>query len=263
MTQNTFSVSGDTLYITRPEWDFLACASVREDYLEEIQSVTWGLKNDRYLYNYKLGYLHSYIMKKWYGEKLCEEMKSNDYVIDHMDNVSSNCCIDNLCFLSNAYNKAKGLTFDQENKDKTYIALTMFKDFYTGLFQITIMFNYPATLYLTDFAHQAVVELAYLLYESDYREVIADAQDILRDYKEDYTFKPEKLRAIDYHIEGCIGKVVPPEVHEKYLSGNHNHTIFFFNRIAPRKDWTKDKKEEYFTLVDVTKGIHYQIKLLM
>jgi len=263
VSKNTFSVSGDTISITRPEWDFLAFATVREDYLEEIQSVTWWLNNDRYPYNNKLGSLHSYIMKKWYGEELFQKMKENGYVIDHMDNVSSNCCIDNLCFLSSAYNKAKGLTFDQENKDKTFIALTMFKDFNTGLFQITIMFNYPATLYLTDFERPAVVELAYLLYEGDYREVIADAQDILRDYKENYIFKPEKLRAIDYHIEGCIGKVAPPEVHEEYLSGNHNHGVVFFNRIAPRKDWTRDKKEEYFTITDVEKGLCYQIKLVI
>lgn len=261
MSKNTFSISGDIISITRPEWDFLAMATVREDYLEEIQSVTWGLKNDRYLYNSRLGSLHSYIMKKWYGEELCQEMKANGYVIDHMDNVSSNCCIDNLCFLSSAYNKAKGLTFDQENKDKRFIALTMFKDFNTGLYQITIMFNYPATLHLTDFEYPSVVELAYLLYEGDYRKVIADAQDILLDYKEDYTFNPEKLRAIDYHIEGCVGKVAPPEVHEEYLAGNHNHGVVFFNRIAPRKDWTTDKKEEFFVITDRVKGQYYQIKL--
>ena len=261
MSKNTFNVSGNIISITRPEWDFLAFATVREDYLEEIQSVTWRLNNDRYLYNDRLGSLHSYIMKKWYGEEVCQEMKKNKYVIDHMDNVSSNCCIDNLCFLSSAYNKAKGLTFDQDNKDKRFIALTMFKDFNTGLFQITIMFNYPATLCLTGFEYQSVIELAYLLYEGDYRKVIADAQDILLDYKEDYTFKPEKLRAIDYHIEGRVGKVAPPEVHEEYLSGKHNHGVVFFNRVAPRIDWKKDKKEEYFVIDDIAKGQYYQIKL--
>ena len=75
MSKNTFEIDGDTISITRPEWGFKAYATIREDYLDEIQSVTWGLSNDRYLYNSKLGTLHSYIMKKWYGEEFCQEMR--------------------------------------------------------------------------------------------------------------------------------------------------------------------------------------------
>ena len=263
MSKNAFEIDGDIISITRPEWGFKAYATVREDYLDEIQSVTWGLSYDRYPYNSKLGTLHSYIMKKWYGEEFCQEMKEKDYVIDHMDNDSHNCCINNLSFLSNAYNKAKGLTFDQENKAKEFIALTMFKDFFTGLYQITIMFNYPATLVVDGFDTPSVIELAYLLYEGDYRKVIADAEDILRDYKEDYTFNPEKTRAIDYHIEGCVGKTLPLEVHEEYLSGKHGHTVCYFTRRAAIQNWTKDTKETYFVISDVKRGIKYQIKLFM
>lgn len=263
MSKNNFSITGNSIYISRPEWDFIAQATIRDDYVEEIQSVTWGLQNDRYPHNAKLGTLHSYIMKKWYGEELCAEMKEKGFVIDHMDNESHNCCIENLYFLAEAYNKAKGMTFDQENKDKRYIALTMSRDFNTGLFQITISFNYPATLKLEGFEPPAVVELAYLLYEGDYRTVIADAQDILMDYKSDYTFRPEKLRAIDYHIEGCIGKVLPPEVHEEYLSGSHGHGVVYFDRIAPRKGWSKEEKEEFFILTDLSNSLRYEIKLTL
>ena len=263
MSKNTFSIIGNTIYISRPEWDFIAQATIRDDYVDEIQSVTWGLKSNRYPNNAKLGTLHSYVMKKWYGEELCDEMKEKGFVIDHMDNESHNCCIDNLCFLSSAYNTAKGLTFDQENEDKRFIALTLFKDFETGLFQITIAFNYPATLKLKDFEHSAVVELAYLLYEGDYRSVIADALDILMDYKSDYIFQPEKLRAIDYHIEGCIGKALPPETHEEYLSGTHGHGVVFFNRIAPKRNWVKEAKEEFFILTDFKNSLRYEIKLTL
>lgn len=91
MSKNGFRIDGDIISITRLEWDFIAQATVREDYLEEIQSVTWGLNNNRYLYNSKYGYLHSYIMKKWYGEDFCKKMKDMNYVIDHMDNNSTNC----------------------------------------------------------------------------------------------------------------------------------------------------------------------------
>lgn len=261
MSKNAFRISGDVIYISRPEWDFIACATVREDYKKEIQEATWGLQNGRYLYNSKLGTLHSYIMKKWYGEELCQEMKEKGYVIDHMDNVSSNCCISNLSFLLNRYNIAKGQTFDQDNKDKSFIALTMSKDFKTELYQITIMFNYPATLKLEGFDYPAVVELAYFLYEGDYRKVIADAQDILLDYKEDYSFRPDKLRAIDYHIEGCIGKTLPPEVHEEYLRGSHGHTVFYFHRRAPLEGWNVDTEEKYFVISDYANGKKYKIEL--
>ncbi len=263
MSKNTFSITDNTIYISRPEWNFVAQATVRDDYADEIQSVTWGLQHDRYPHNSKLGTLHSYIMKQWYGEELCAEMKEKGFVIDHMDNVSHNCCIENLCFLTEAYNKAKGLTFDQENKDKRFIALTISRDFETELFQITIFFNYPATLNLEGFEPPAVVELAYLLYEGDYRSVIADAQDILMEYKNDYTFRPEKLRAVDYHIEGCIGKTLPPEVHEEYLSGTHGHGVAFFNRLAPKRGWNKEAKEEFFVLTDLSNSLHYKITLTL
>ena len=263
MSKNTFSVTDNTIYISRPEWDFIAQATIRDDYVDEIQSVTWGLQHDRYPYNAKLGTLHSYVMKQWYGEEFCNEMKEKGFVIDHMDNESHNCCIENLYFLKEAYNKAKGMTFDQENKDKRFIALTISRNFDTELFQITISFNYPATLQLEGFEHPAVIELAYLLYAGDYRTVIADAQDILMDYKNDYVFRPEKLRAIDYHIEGCIGKALPPEVHEEYLSGTHGHGVVYFNRLAPQRGWSKETKEKFFILTDLENSQQYQIKLVL
>lgn len=263
MSKNKFSIVGNTIYISRSDWNFIATATVREDYVDEIQSVTWGLKNDRYPYNTKLGTLHSYVMKKWYGEGFCNEMKEKNFVIDHMDNESHNCCIENLCFLSNDYNKAKGMTFDKENKDKEFIALTLFRDFETELFQITIFFNYPATLKLEGFEKPAIVELAYLLYEGDYRSVIADAHDIVMEYKNNYIFRPEKIRAIDYHIEGLIGKTLPPEVHEKYLSGNHGHSVAFFDRIEIKRGWTKETKEEFFILTDIKNAEQYEIKLTL
>ena len=100
-----------------------------------------------------------------------------------------------------------------------------------------------------------------MLYEGDYRRVIIEAQNILLEYKEAYTFSPEKLRAIDYHIEGCIGKVLPPEVHEEYLSGRHGHGVCIMHRIAPLKNWTKDVGEKYFIITDIAGGARYQIEL--
>lgn len=48
MSKNTFSVVDNTINISRPEWNFIAQATVRDDYFDEIQSVTWGLQHNRY-----------------------------------------------------------------------------------------------------------------------------------------------------------------------------------------------------------------------
>lgn len=63
LSKNIFKIDGDTITISHPDGDFTATASLREDYKEEIQSVTWS-KNGSYIYSQKLGvYLHIYIMK--------------------------------------------------------------------------------------------------------------------------------------------------------------------------------------------------------
>lgn len=81
-----YDPQGEVLYISHPDWDFMATASLRPDYADEIQSVSWS-KNGDYLYSSTFEcYLHVYIMKKWYGEDFYDTMKANDYVVDHMDN---------------------------------------------------------------------------------------------------------------------------------------------------------------------------------
>lgn len=145
MSKNTFEISRGRVTIGHPDWDFLSFASIKDEYADELQSVTWSKKGE-YLYSSKLKvYLHVYIMKKWYGDDVYEKMKAEGCVVDHMDNDGHNCCIDNLSFLLSDENKAKGMTVDKMSADRSYIALSMFKDFDTQLFQITISFNYPAT----------------------------------------------------------------------------------------------------------------------
>jgi hypothetical protein len=126
---------GDTLHIFHPDWRRIAFATIREDYAEEIQSVTWS-KRGEYLYSNKLQcYLHIYIMKKWYGNETYEHMKNNGYVVDHMDRNGFNCCINNLCFLMSDENIAKGHTVDKMNRDKSYIALSFLKILKPKLFK--------------------------------------------------------------------------------------------------------------------------------
>lgn len=121
--------------------------------------------------------------------------------------------------------KAKGFTADQYSEEKTHMALTLCRDFNTGHFQITIVFNYPAIAKINTLESPAMIDLAYLLYDRDYPEVINDARTILYDYKRDYTFEPEKLHFADYHIEGAYGIPVSKESYDRYICGEYGHAI--------------------------------------
>lgn len=248
MSRNKFEIYGDRISISHSDWDFVASASVKEDYAEELQSVTWS-KNGEYLYSSKLKeYLHVYIMRKWYGDETYEKMKEDGYVVDHMDNDGHNCCIENLCFLISDENKAKGMTVDKMSSDKSHIALSMFKDFDTKLFQITIFFNYPAKLILSNLERPAALELAFFLYDCEYEMVINDARAILYDYRRDFSFAPEKLHCIDYHMEGSYGTPIPVEYFDEYQSGIHGNKVVCIVKKSPLKGWNKDEKRRFFVL---------------
>ena len=103
--------------------------------------------------------------------------------------------------------------------------------------------------------------MAYLLYENDYERVLLDALSIIMDYYGDYSFNPEKLHAIDYHIEGCVGRTYPPEHFREYLSGEHGHGVSFFVKKAPLKNWTKDSKRKFFIISDIHNCLRYEITL--
>jgi len=248
MSKNKFEIHGDRVMLTHPDWNFIASATIRDDYIDELMSVTWT-KNGEYLYNAKLdSYLHVYIMKKWYGEEEYQKLKSEGYVVDHMDNDGHNCCIDNLCFLIADENKAKGMTVDKMSKVKTHIALSFYKDFFTQLIQMTIVFNYPAKAIISNLESPAVIELVYLLYDSEYEVVLNDARQILYDYRRDYTFVPEKLHDVDFHIEGSYGIAAPVEVYNEYLAGGHGHCVSFVIKKAPISNWTLNNKHQFFHL---------------
>lgn len=247
-SDNIFSIHDSTISISHPDWNFTAYATIRDDYAEELQSVTWSRHGD-YLYNKKLGgYLHIYIMKKWYGETQYNQMKADSYVVDHMDNDGYNCRIENLCFLLSDENTAKAMTVDKMSTVKTHIALSLFKDFTSQLIQMTIVFNFPAVAKISTLSSPAVIDLAYLLYDCEYELVLNDARKILYDYRRDCSFEPEKLHDADYHIEGAYSTPYSKEAYDRYIQGGHGHTVFFFNKKAPLENWKVEDQRQFFHL---------------
>ena len=203
-SKNRFEINGDTVHIFRDGWEHLASTSYRDDYIDELQSVTWGITNG-YLRSNKLGYLHRYVVGKWYGTDVLDEMTKSGFIVDHMDNDSFNCNIDNLSFLSSDENKAKGFTVDKQTKELRWnIALNMFRDFSTGYYQTTIFFNNTMFFVNDNTKESYPVSSIKLLYTCGYEIVINDARYILLNYKDNGKFSLGKLNYADYKIEKAI-----------------------------------------------------------
>lgn len=200
-SKNNFNITGNEIDITGGNLTKMAFATYREDYIEELTSVTWS-ESKGYLKNSKLGYLHRYIMKKWYGEDILKEMDRKKWIVDHMDNNGYNCKLSNLEFLPTRHNVAKGQTFDVEAKVLRHeIAVTLFKDFTTGLYQITVFFNKTmVTKGLPDGESKRVSSLK-LLYNCDYKIVINDAESILLDYDLCKRININNLKCLEFKIE--------------------------------------------------------------
>lgn len=245
--QFTKMISDSVMEIKRPSWSKAAIVTVREDYIDEIKKYKWSISSG-YPYNSNLGYLHAYVMSKWYGKEICDDMRKRKYVIDHIDNDHFNATITNLAFLSNMENVAKGQCFDKVNKDKMYIALSIFRDFNTKLFQVTMHFNYPAKIIHPDISEPATLYLAYLLYEDDYSVVIYDCHHILHEYYLKYTISPFYLRCIDYDMEGFFEEQGSKEAFDYYISGKHGHPVCLFYSRGYIEGWDRNKQIQRFYL---------------
>ena len=144
-SKNSFEVINDEIHIYGENWSRVGLTTYRKDYYDEICSKTWSLTNRKdldksYLKNSDLGLLHRYIMSKWYGKKILDEMSEKGYIVEHMNNKHMDCRISNLEFLKKAYNTAKAQTFDKDSVEmEKHIAVNIFKDFSTGCYQLVVM----------------------------------------------------------------------------------------------------------------------------
>lgn len=196
-SKNQFIVDGDTITIMRDGWDELVFATYREDYFDELSTHTWGLVNG-YPHNSTLGgSLHRYMMAKWYGEDVLKELAKKGYVVDHLNNNHLDCRITNLEFLKKNRNTAKGQYLDTEaSRLRGRLAVSLFKDFSTGYYQITIGCNDTIVREDQDGCKHYINEIK-LLYDRDYPIVILDAEAILTEYESDGRISLSHLRHCD------------------------------------------------------------------
>lgn len=206
-SKNNFEIVGDEIHITRDDWPIIGLTTYREDYYKEICSKTWRLTDPNsdgddkgYITNSGLGLLHRYIVSKWYGDEVLNDLTQKGYVIDHMNNNHADCRISNLEFLKKAYNTAKGQAFDIDaRKMRHHIAVNLFKDFSTDCYQITIGCNDTIVGY-DENGHKYYVNDFKLLYNCDYSIVINDAENILRLYDTEGRLELSKTHACDMKI---------------------------------------------------------------
>lgn len=200
-SKNNFDVNGDTISIMRDGWEHAASATYREDYYEELSTHTWTLSNG-YPSNTTLdGGLHRYIMAKWYGVDILKDLTEKGYVVDHMNNDHTDCRISNLEFLKHNRNVAKGMYLDKEAEYMRYrLALSLFKDFSTGCYQITIGCNDHIVTKDSN-GQDLQVNTIKLLYNCDYSLVVLDAEAILTEYEVSGKFTITNLHCCDKRIE--------------------------------------------------------------
>lgn len=202
---NTFEIINDDIHIHREEWPFVGMTSYREDYYPELSSVTWTWrKKDNYLNNNNLGLLHRYVMEKWYGKEILDDMTGKGYVVEHMNNVHYDCRITNLTFLKKTYNTAKAQSFDIDSLQMRHrIALSMFNDFSTNCYQITIGCNDTIAAKLGD-GKEVLINAILLLYDCDYSIVVNDAENILRVYETQGIIDVRRTYACDVKIRTSV-----------------------------------------------------------
>lgn len=196
--KTSFKVCGKDIIISRDDWQ--AITTNHRDLYSIVSKKEWRKDSHGYIVNSSLGYLHRYVMQFWYGEEMLHEMTKCGFVVDHLNNNPEDCRLSNLEFLRKAYNTAKGQVFDVDSKNaKKAIALTLFKDFSTGCYQITIGCN--ATIIIKIDGQEKFVNSIYFLYDCDYSIVINDAENILREFETEGSFSIQRTNACDCQVE--------------------------------------------------------------
>lgn len=173
----------------------------REDLWEIINSNTWHVIRDKsgnlkYIRCSKLKKsLHQLVMECWYGEEVVREAYSKNFIIEHHDNNGLNCDIRNLSFCNKFKNSAKGLTYDKDRlKIMNKVAVNIFKDFETQLYQITFAFN--ERFFIIENGKPIEISHLFLLYENHFNTIINDATSIVEQIDEGRKINFKKLNCI-------------------------------------------------------------------
>lgn len=202
LSLNTFELNDrNEIFISRDSWKRRAITSYREDYYNELCSLTWT-KNNGYLIHKSSGrMLHHYIMEKWHGVENTQRLLNEKWIVEHLNNLGGEYKgFDNriqcLTFASHDSNMVKAFSTDKRRRDtEPDLILHLFYDISVNRYQISITFTVPMD-YRIDETEQPVQGFR-LLYGNDFEEVINEATSILLEYKKDKQINIGKLCFLD------------------------------------------------------------------
>lgn len=168
--------------------------------------VTWGMDDKHYVRNGKLGYLHIYMMKKWYGEDMVDNLHQSGWIVEHMNNRGNDCRISNLTFMLGDENKAKGFSTDKYIDElQWHLAVSMFHDFSTQCYQVTIGCN-DAIITRDDTGKQRHVQDIRLLYDYRYQAyniVVNEVTHLLLTYRQTKRFSLSGMTFCKKRVDFC------------------------------------------------------------
>lgn len=242
-----FVRNDDQVTIVRPDRNEIMFTTYIENCWDEITNELWRLDSKGYPVSSRLGYLHVYIMGKWYGEKAVEEFKNKGYVIDHISNEHNDCRLCNLEFLKQNYNTAKGQQLDKDMKRlRRQLALAIYKDHETGNFQITIGCNEYICGHDRD-GNEYAVDSFKLLYGGDYNRypiVLSDAEGILLSYEQGDGVILSTTKAACVRVYHALQIELTEEEKEQAVVTRFGNPFIvigngktYIEKLAPDKDW--------------------------
>lgn len=245
---------GDTIEFNLQDDTIVGITNYRDDIWEEFNSVNWyvNLKNlnsskeKAYVYTGASKFankrdLHVIVMIKWYGEKAVIEAHHEGYIVEHFDNIESNCMISNLAFVSNDLNLAKAHLYDKERvKYRNIVAVNFFKDFETQKYQATFGFNEEVYILDKDTSIDAIA--LKLVYPDDYRLLFNDLNSAIYSIIKERTLKLDLLSFENKEITPTINIVNSSERELPFLIQDGNDWVFVVSDKAKIREISPNQK---------------------
>ena len=209
---------------------------------------TYIYTGSSYFKNYKL--LHQVIMMKAYGYDAIKAAYENRFIIEHHNNNSFDCSLENMSFASNDLNLAKAHTFDKQQPTLMYkeVAVNFFKNVKTNEYQITLGFTETYRL-IDNEGNNVYIDKMFLLYDDNFKLVFTDASRIVSELLENKTLELRLLSYKKMTFKKSEIFIIPEKeefngirFHKNdngemlMLLGKNCKQNFFINSIAPNDD---------------------------
>lgn len=203
------------IHFKNEEYEVYGVTTFKKEFFDELIQVNWYVNEKKLIKNEKTYFytgtsrfngrkaLHQVVMQLWYGKEEIEKAYEKDYIIEHHNNRSFDCTIENLSFASNDINLAKAHSFDKTRSQLLKrSAVQFFKDFSSKKYQITVFCTDNFSLIIEDQA--IIIERLYLVYDDNFRLVFTDANRIVDEFLENEKIEMRLLTPLKYEYTKAL-----------------------------------------------------------